>query len=245
MFNPFEQFEIIPLIRTIIGSYDMSVTNLTMVLVSTSLLLIILLFIIDKSITFIPNNFQLVLELSYQFISTIVLEQAGKKGLKYFPHLFTIFSLILFFNLSGLTPFSFTASSHIIITFSLSLSYFLAWILIALKELHFKVIYIFFIKNMPNWLTPLLTTIEVLSFFLRPISLGVRLFANMLAGHILLHILAGATYYLMSKVILLFIPAFTIISAIGLLEIGIGFLQAYIFVILLAIYLKDSLYAHS
>lgn len=148
MFNPFEQFEIILIIRMLIASYDLSITNLGIVIASTSCLLFFLSFIIDKSMSFIPNNFQLVIENIYQFISTIVLEQAGKKGLKYFPHLFTIFSLILFFNLSGLTPFSFTASSHLIITFSLSLSYFLAWILIAIKELHFKIIYIFFIKNM-------------------------------------------------------------------------------------------------
>ena len=97
---------------------------------------------------------------------------------------------------------------------------------------------------MPLWLLPLLICVEFLSFSLRPISLGVRLFANMLAGHILLHILAGAFIYLMAKLVILAIPAYAIVSAIAVLELFIGFLQAYIFTILLSIYLKDSLYAH-
>ena len=99
-------------------------------------------------------------------------------------------------------------------------------------------------KKYALWLLPLLICIEFLSFSLRPISLGVRLFANMLAGHILLHILAGAFLYLVTVSILVAFPAYGIVSAIGVLEIFIGFLQAYIFTILLGIYLKDSLHAH-
>jgi len=244
LFNPFEQFEIILLGSFGFNNFDLSLTNLSLLTITISLLLIILTSLIVKSSTFIPNNWQYLIEIIYQFVFSIVAEQAGRKGFAYFPHLFTIFNLILLYNLSGLVPFSFTVSSHVIITFTLALSYFIAWIIVGIIKLGPKFLGVFCPKNMPLWLLPLLICVEFLSFSLRPISLGVRLFANMLAGHILLHILAGAFIYLMAKLIILAIPAYAIVSAIAVLELGIGFLQAYIFTILLAIYLKDSLIAH-
>ena len=244
LYNPFEQFEITLISKINIGNIDISLTNLTLVILSTCILLLLFNVILDKSYSYLPNSWQIITETIYQFVYSIVSEQSGRKGIIFFPHLITIFYLILFYNLSGLAPFGFTASSHVIITFGLALSYFIAWIIVGIKELGTKFLYVFCPKNMPLWLLPLLTCVEFLSFCLRPISLGVRLFANMLAGHILLHILAGACVYLMTKFILLAIPAFSIIGAIGVLELGIGFLQAYIFVILLAIYVKDSLYSH-
>jgi len=244
LYNPFEQFEIILLSVFGINGLDLSLTNLSLLTLVISFLIIGLTSVITKSATFIPNNWQYLVEIIYQFVFSIVAEQAGRKGFAYFPHLFTIFNLILFYNLSGLIPFSFTVSSHVIITFTLALSYFIAWIVVGIVTLGPKFLGVFCPKNMPLWLLPLLICVEFLSFSLRPISLGVRLFANMLAGHILLHILAGAFIYLMGINILLTIPAYTIVSAIAVLELGIGFLQAYIFTILLAIYLKDSLVAH-
>jgi len=244
LYNPFEQFEIILISKFSLVNYDISLTNLTIVVLSTAILIFILNFILDKSYNYIPHNWQIIMEAMYQFVFSLVAEQSGRKGIKYFPHLVTIFLLILFFNISGLVPFSFTASSHLVITFGLALSYFIAWLIVGIKELGPKFAYVFCPRNMPLWLLPLLICVELLSFFLRPISLGLRLFANMLAGHILLHILAGGCVYLLTKLIILAIPAFAIIGAIGILELGIGFLQAYIFVILLAIYLKDSLYSH-
>jgi ATP synthase subunit 6 len=244
LYNPFEQFEIMLIAKLNLLGFDISITNLGVIVLSTIFLISSITYILDKSYAYIPHNWQIVMESMYQFVFSIVAEQSGRKGMKYFPHLVTVFLLILVFNLSGLAPFSFTASSHIIITFGLSLSYFLAWIIVGIKELGPKFAYVFCPRNMPLWLLPLLICVELLSFFLRPISLGVRLFANMLAGHILLHILAGACIYLLTTSIVLAIPAFAIIGAIGVLEFGIGFLQAYIFAILLAIYLKDSLYDH-
>jgi len=244
LYNPFEQFEIILLKSFGFKSLDLSLTNLSLLTMVISLMLVILLGLILKSSTFIPNNWQYLVEIIYQFVFSIVSEQSGRKGLAYFPHLFTIFNLVLLYNLSGLVPFSFTVSSHVIITFTLALSYFIAWIIVGIVTLGPKFLGVFCPKNMPLWLLPLLICVEFLSFSLRPISLGVRLFANMLAGHILLHILAGAFIYLMAKLIILAIPAYAIVSAIAVLEMFIGFLQAYIFTILLAIYLKDSLVAH-
>jgi ATP synthase subunit 6 len=243
-YNPFEQFEIVVILPIAIQEVDLSLTNLTILTVFTVVMLIGFTSILKAGYTFIPNNWQIFMEAIYQFAYSIVSEQTGKKGVKYFPHLATIFILILTFNLSGLVPFSFTVTSHVIITFTLALSYFLAWIIIAIKELGTKFLYVFCPRNMPAWLLPLLICVEFLSFSLRPISLGVRLFANMLAGHILLHILAAALLYLLGIAISLAIPAYAIVTAIGVLELFIGFLQAYIFTILLAIYLKDSLHAH-
>jgi len=244
LYNPFEQFEIVLILKLSALGCDLSLTNLNLIVLSAIVVLVTISFVLDKSYSYIPNNWQIVMESMYQFVYTMVAEQSGRKGIQYFPHLVTVFVLILYFNLSGLAPFGFTASSHVIITFGLALSYFIAWIIVGIKELGPKFMYVFCPKNMPLWLLPLLICVEFLSFCLRPISLGVRLFANMLAGHILLHILAGACVYLLTKSVILAIPAFAIIGAIGVLELGIAFLQAYIFTILLIIYLKDSLYSH-
>jgi ATP synthase subunit 6 len=244
LYNPFEQFEIMLILPIIIDGIDLSFTNLSILTVVITSILVLFLWVLNKSYTFIPNNYQVVLEAKYHFVLSILSEQTGQKGLKYLPQLVTVFTLVLFYNLGGLVPFSFTVSSHVIITFTLALSFFIAWIIIGVKELQLQFLNVFCPRNMPLWLLPLLICVEFLSFALRPISLGVRLFANMLAGHILLHILAGAFLYLLAKLIILAIPAFAIVSAISVLELGIGFLQAYIFTILLSIYLKDSLHSH-
>lgn len=244
LFNPFEQFEIMLIIKFSLLDWDLSITNLAVTILSTGFLIISVIYLLDRSYTFIPNNCQIIIESIYNMIFAMVAEQSGRKAIKYFPQVFTLFLVILLFNISGLIPFSFTASSHVIITFGLALSYFIAWIIVGIKELGGKFLYVFCPRNMPLWLLPLLICVEFLSFSLRPISLSVRLFANMLAGHILLHILAGACVYLLSKQIILAIPAFAVIGGIGVLEVGISFLQAYIYTILLLIYLKDSLYTH-
>lgn len=244
MGTPFEQFTIVLLQHINLNGIDISITNLNILTIFITLFIVTISLVIMNSHTFLPNNWQYLFESIYLFILTLVTEQTGKKGYKYFPHLYTVFGLILLFNLCGLLPFSFTVSSHVIITFSLALSFFVAWIVIGIKELGLTFLGIFAPKNMPLWLLPLLIAVEFLSFSLRPVSLGVRLFANMLAGHILLHILAGAFIFLCSITVILAIPAFMVVSAIAVLELGISFLQAYIYTILLAIYLKDSLVAH-
>ena len=241
-FNPFEQFEI-KIIANLLNEDWLAFTNLGAILLAITAILSGLLYIIAKSYSYIPNNYQLTIEALYNFIYNIIIEQAKKKGVPFLPHFFTLFILILAFNIAGLLPFTMTASSHIVITFTLSLSYIIAWIIIGIRDLGRQFLYIFYPQNMGP-LLPLLSCIEILSFSLRPISLGVRLFANMLAGHILLHILSSSTVYILINFALLALPFLAIMGAIACLEIGIGFLQAYIFVILLAIYLKDSLYSH-
>lgn len=243
--NPFEQFLILILKTLGINEYDASLTNNTIMLISITFVLITIHVFIGAVMAYKPNNWQYLMETIYSFVFSIVSEQSGKKGFKYFPHIYTIFVLILLYNVCGLIPFSFTVSSQVIITFTLALSYFIGWVLIGSTTLRNDFLYVFCPRNMPLWLLPLLVCVEVLSFCLRPVSLGVRLFANMLAGHILLHILANAFTFLYNVTLLLIIPALLILSAIAVLELGISGLQAYIFSILLAIYLKDSLVSHA
>jgi len=243
-FTPFEQFEIVIIQSINLFKAHLILTNLGLLLLFITFYYMVNVSIISTTYTVVPKNWQNILEMIYLFVLSIVLEQSGKKGNRYFPHFFTIFILVLLYNIVGLLPFSFTASSHLIITLTLALSYFVAWIIIAFKELQTSFLYVFCPKNMPAWLLPLLIVVEFLSFFLRPFSLGIRLFANMLAGHILLHILGGSFIYMYKISIFLIIPIFVILSAVGVLELGISLLQAYIFTILLAIYLKDSLISH-
>jgi F-type H+-transporting ATPase subunit a len=240
----FEQFLIKLLAHLEANGIDLSISNIGILLLYITIIIITMQVIISYSYSFIPNNWQQTVESIYKFVFSIVSEQAGKLGYKYFSHLYTIFIVILFYNLVGLLPFNFTVSSQVIITFTLALSYFIAWIIVGVINLRRNYLYLFSPKNMPMWLLPLLTCVETLSYFLRPVSLGVRLFANMLAGHILLHILAGATMFLVKLTYALIIPALIVVSAISVLELGISFLQAYIYTILLTIYLRDSLVSH-
>ena len=238
-YTPFEQFEIIPVLTLLFSTVDISPTNYNILLTTIVILLVCIYRIVNKSYSYIANNYQLIIEILYKFVYDVVIEQARRKAIRFLPHFFALFMLILVLNMVGLLPFNLTISAHIITTFTLSLSYIIALIIIGLLGIGKQFLYMFYPPNM-GILLPLLSCIEVLSFCLRPISLGVRLFANMLAGHILLHILGEATVYVVSNFVLVVIPLIGILLAVGCLEIGISFLQAYIFVVLLAIYLKDS-----
>lgn len=246
MKSVFDQFKIALNKEITYDTYlDFSLSNITTGIMVMVLGLIILFQFLLRFNKLIPNNYSILVEGIYMFIFNLVAEQAGKKGYKYFPHFLTIFLLILTFNLVGLLPFGFTVTSQIIVTLTIALSYFFAWILIGIVNLKKDFIYLFYPKQMPLWLQPLLSVIETLSFALRPFSLGIRLFANMLAGHILLHIIASALVYMVISItILLLAPFVLILFGVGILEFGIALLQAYIFTILLAIYLKDSLVSH-
>jgi len=243
-FNAFEQFRIL-LNKTLQpGSIDISLTNLSSLLLVTTLFLIGISLLIRSTFSFIPNNYQILFETFYLFIFSIIKEQTGFRGYKYLPHFYTVFITILSYNLIGLIPFGFTTTAHLIITFTLGLSFWTGYSIIGIVNLRSKFIYVFCPKNMPAWLLPLLTLVETISYLLRAVSLSLRLFANMLAGHILLHILGNAVIYLKSISLFLLLPILLILTGIGILELGISILQAYIFTILLIIYLKDSLISH-
>jgi len=197
-----------------------------------------------KYSTFTPSIHQLILESIYGLCLLVVKEQAGLRGIKYLFIFIFIFMFILTSNFLGLLPFSFTTTSLLFQNFYLAFSLFLGIFFLTLVNLGYSFINLFLPKGVPSWLLPLLFVIEVISYISRPISLSVRLFANMLAGHSLLFILSSFVVSMINKGTIFFIVPLLLIIPIVLLEIGIAGLQAYVFTILSAIYLNSALYKH-
>jgi F-type H+-transporting ATPase subunit a len=244
MNSPFEQFEVNVLQRISFFGLDFSFSNLTLYLVLAIIVILILSYLITKSLSLIPNYWQSVIEIFYSFIFSMLIDQAGKKAKVFFPAIFSLFFFILVSNLLGLIPLSFAVTSHVVITFCLGFGFFVAWIIVAFKTIGMKIFNIFWPTNVPLWLRPLLMVVEILSFTLRPLSLSIRLFVNILAGHILLHLVSGSVVLVFSKAMIFSFIPFVLLLAVFCLELGIAFLQAYIFSILLCIYLHDSYHVH-
>lgn len=243
MFTPLEQFKIIVVIPLTILGFDFSISNATIYLGFTILLLYLIFIKGTANSLVVPNGIQRLAELLYLFMNSLVKQQAGIRGLKYFPLLFTLFYVILFLNLMGLTPYGFTGTSQMCYTFTLGFSMFIGIVIIGLmvqKKNFVKQ----FIPATKGAIVPLLVVIEIFSYCIRPFSLSIRLFANMLAGHTLLHILAsfGVSLFKVDSILTILICG--PIIAICILEFGIAFLQAYVFIVLVCIYLKESLYGH-
>jgi F-type H+-transporting ATPase subunit a len=189
----------------------------------------------------VPGRLQSVAEISYEFVANMVRENTGREGMQYFPFIFSLFMFILFLNTLGLVPYSFTVTSHIIVTFAMALVVFLFVLIVGFAKNGIGFLKLFVPSGVPIALLPLITVLEVFGFLIRPISLSVRLFANMMAGHLLLKVFAAFVVGL--GVIggwapLLFMVAFT-----GL-ELLVAFLQAFVFTVLTCIYLNDALHMH-
>lgn len=243
MYSPLEQFKVLVLRPLGFLGYDISITNSTVYLVLACFFLYIVLKRGTEKGRFVPDGMQRMAELMYMFINNLVKQQAGIRGLKYFPVLLLLFYLILFLNLLGLTPFAFTCTSQICYTFTLGFSMFIGVIIIGVVTQKAN-----FVKNFipatTGPIVPLLIVIEIFSYCIRPFSLSIRLFANMLAGHTLLNILSGFFISLMKVDVLLGLLMGFPVIAICVLELGIAFLQSYVFVVLVSIYLKESFYGH-
>jgi F-type H+-transporting ATPase subunit a len=193
----------------------------------------------------VPGRLQSIAELSYEFVANTVRSSAGTEGMKFFPFVFTLFMFVLFANLIGLIPYSFTVTSQIIITAALALTVFLIVVVYGFwrNGLHF--LNLFVPKGVPKVILPAIVFIEVLSFLSRPVSHSVRLFANMLAGHITLQVFAGFIIMLAGAGILGWFGAvlpFAMVVALTALELLVAFLQAYVFAILTCIYLNDAIH---
>lgn len=236
--------EFLGLILDYIGSivWDLSITNSTLSILFGFVIVILLLK--EETQRYIPTKKQLLQEKFYLFIYTVVEQQAGKKGIKYFPILFVLFTMIFSINILGMLPYNFTATSHIIITLTIGLSFFFGIVIIGIITQGLKWFLLFVPKNVPVWLLPLLIIIEIFSYIIRPFSIAIRLFANMLAGHTLLHIVAGFILNIFKIDFILGNIVLVLLMAILVLEIGIAFLQAYVFLVLTSIYLNESLYGH-
>lgn len=248
IYTPLEQFSIISLIPIRFGNLDLSFTNSSFYLLSTTTLVYLLFHLVTlNGGQVIASRWQSLVEMIYEFVMSLVEEQVGFKGRKYFPLIFTTFVFLLFANLIGMIPYSFTVTSHLIVTFGLSLSLFIGITIVGFQihGLHF---FSFLLpKGAPLILAPLLVVLELVSYCFRAISLGVRLFANMMAGHTLVKILSGFAWTMLSVggflTIASIIP-FAIVFALTGLEIGVACLQAYVFTILSCIYLNDAINLH-
>ena len=245
--SPLEQFEIVILLPITFLGYNLSLTNSTLFLFVASLISIFWLSLSFYRVTLIPNNWQLVQELFYNVTLDIVKVNLGDKGQIYFPFIFSLHVLLLFCNLVGMVPYSFTVTSHIIFTFGLALAIFIGINVIGIKTHGFKFFSIFLPRGVPLVIVPLLITIEIISYLIKVFTLSIRLFANMTSGHALLKIIAGFSWTMLSSggLLALFhiIPLALLLVLIGL-ELGIAALQAYVFTLLTCIYLNDVLDMH-
>nr|AJF36671.1 ATP synthase F0 subunit a [Gefionella okellyi] len=247
--NPLEQFQIYVLIPFVLANYNFSITNVTLfiIIVITYIIFYYRLSILNSTIISV-TGWQTTVEQLFEFIYNLAKENiTGKFSENFFPFLFVLFNFILMSNLIGMIPYSFTITSHISITFALSFTIFIAIIIIMFKY-HKLVAFITFLPSgTPIPLIPFLVPIELISFFSKPFSLSIRLFANMMAGHSLLKILAGFSWSMLSFggiFYILFVVPLIIVFLITGLEMGIALLQAYVFTILVAMYFRDSIYLH-
>lgn len=240
MASPLEQFEVKTLVPIEVGGVDISFTNSSLVMAIAVGLGAGFMILATRRGAMIPSRVQAAAELTYEFIAGIIRETIGNEGRRYFPIIFTLFLFILLGNMLGMVPYSFTFTSHIIVTFAMALTVFLAVTALGFVKhgLHF---FSFFVPpGAPIFMWPLLIPIEIISYLSRPISLSVRLFANMLAGHMLLKVIAG---FVVALGVVGIIPLAVVIALTGL-EILIAFLQAYVFTILTCLYIKDALDLH-
>ena len=240
--NPMQQFTVKRIGPEInIAGVDLSFTNASLFMVISATVIILFLFLGSKEKKIIPNKLQLIAEMSYTFVANMISDTAGSKARPYFPFIFSLFMFVLFCNMIGMLPYSFTVTSHIIVTLIMALFIFIAVTIIGFIKHGFKYLSIFVPSGVPAVLLPLITIIEIISYLSRPVSLSVRLFANMMAGHTMLKVFGG---FVVSLGILGgWLPLSFSVALTGL-EILVAFLQAYVFAILTCIYLNDALNLH-
>jgi ATP synthase subunit 6 len=240
MFSPLEQFDVISLILIFGNNIDISFVNIMLPLLIINLLMYLLVKNFKFNVKLIPEIWQFFFESIYVFILNIIKQQIGNKGLAYFPLIFTMFIFILLCNLFSLIPFGIAITSHIIIVIYLSMTICISIFILGLLRYNIKFLQIF-IPECPFILLPILVPIEIFSYLIRMFSLAIRLAANILAGHTLVFIISGFVLNVtLMKFWFLLIGIIPLIAVL-FLEFGVAFLQAYVFTILICIYLADSL----
>lgn len=242
------QFEISRLLKLELFGFDASITNSSLFMIVAVGAIVGFLVWAMAPRALVPGRLQSVAELTYEYVANMVRENLGEEGMKFFPWVFSLFVFILTLNLLGMVPYSFTVTSHIIVTFALAAMVWLTVTIVGFARHGVGFLKLFVPSGVPWWLMPVIVPIEMISYFIRPISHSVRLFANMMAGHTMLKVFAGfivsfigglgALGWGASVAPLAFMVAFT-----GL-EIVVAFLQALIFTVLTCIYLNDALHMH-
>ncbi|MAU40740.1 MAG: F0F1 ATP synthase subunit A [Kordiimonas sp.] len=247
--NPLAQFEVKRLTAEplLVGGFDISFTNASLFMVVVVTVASLFLGMGVRRAAIVPGRWQSIVEMSYEFIANMVRDNVGNEGRRYFPFIFTLFIFILTCNLVGMVPYSFTVTSHIIVTFALAAVVFLGVTFIGFMCHGMAFLKMFAPGGVPLWLMPMLIVIEVISYMTRPISLSVRLFANMTAGHTIMKVFAGFVVSMGAAggalTAAAALPFAFEIFLIGL-EFLVAFLQAYVFTVLTCLYLNDAIHMH-
>jgi F-type H+-transporting ATPase subunit a len=244
--DPIKQFEIKKLAELKVGNFDISFTNSSLMMVICVACVALWLMLSTKK-SLIPGRAQSVAEMSYEFVADMLRSATGKEGMKFFPFVFTLFIFILFANMLGMVPFFFTTTSHIIVTGTLALMVFFIVIGYGVLKNGFGFLKLFWPSGVPIVIKPFVCLLEVISFISRPISHSIRLWANMMAGHIMLKVFAGFIIMLVGAFgvvggSLMSILPFLMTFALTPLEFLVSFVQAYVFALLTCIYLSDALH---
>ncbi len=240
--SPLTQFEVKKIIDIKIGKYDLSFTNSALYMVIATFLIIAFMIFSTRKKSLIPSRIQTIAEILFNFINDLIKGSIGDEGQKFFPLIFSLFTFILTCNFLGMTPYGFTSTSQVAVTLSIAiLCFFIITIYAIYRNKLSGFIHMFLPSGVPWWMSPVIFIIELFSFLIRPITLSVRLFANMVAGHVLLKVIAG--FIISLGGIFAILPfAFSIIMT-GF-ELFVAVLQAYIFAILVCAYLSETMKAH-
>jgi len=243
--DPIHQFQLDRLVRINLFGLDASFTNASLFMLIVVLVVCVIMLVGTSSRSLVPGRLQAAAEMSYEFVASTVRGSAGQDGMRFFPFVFTLFMFVLFSNLLGLLPYSFTVTSQIIVTFALAALVIGTVIVYGFMRNGLKFFELFAPHGLPIVLLPFIILIEVISFISRPISLSVRLFANMLAGHITLKVFGGFVALMLGSgalaTILSPLPLVAIVALTGF-ELLIAVLQAYVFAILTCVYLNDAIH---
>jgi len=240
--NPLAQFEVHKIFDLHIGKFDISFTNSALYMVIATFLAIAFMLFATRKKSLIPSKIQVIAESIYNFVFDIIKGTIGDEGTKFFPLVFSLFFFILMCNLLGMTPYSFTSTSQIAVTLSLAMLAFVTITIFAIaRNGFFGFLHMFLPSGVPLWMAPVIFAIEFFSFLIRPVTLSVRLFANMVAGHVLLKVVAG--FIISLGIIFGTLPFLFSIIMTGF-ELFVAVLQAYIFAILVCAYLGEATREH-
>ena len=240
--SPLEQFQIHPIGGPIhIGGLDVSFTNSSLWMVIAVAAVTVFMVLGTRKQAIVPGRWQSLCEGMYDFVSNMLKDNVGNEGRAFFPFVFTLFMFILFANVLGLLPGAFTVTSHIIVTFGMAAFIFLMVTVVGIVRHGFHFFTYFAPEGAPMWLMPLMIPIEIISYLIRPMTLSIRLFANMVAGHVMLAVIGGFAFAL--GVWAGWVPVAAVTALFGL-ELLIACLQAYVFTILTCIYLHDAIHLH-
>jgi F-type H+-transporting ATPase subunit a len=244
--SPLEQFHLIPLLPLRMGSFDFTLTHSTlmMYLGLGALLVLLRILLLEGGGYLVPNRWQVFVEGCYDLCLGLVTDIiAGGKGQKYFPLVFTLFLFIMVCNVTGMVPYSFTSTSHLSVTLGLAMMVFVGYHLVCVRKHGIRLLELYYPAGVSLALAPLIVPIELLARCSQVISLSVRLFANMMAGHTLLKVIAGFAWQMMAGGTLLFVAHLITLGVLTLLiglELAVAFIQAYVFAVLTCIFLNDA-----